>query len=49
MDKENRLTKKQFCYLAGRYEEIKNKRKAAEIAKYDEPQNSYLKPWTKGK
>jgi hypothetical protein len=44
-----KLTKQQFCYLANRREKIKRKRKAIEAARYDEPQNSYLKPWTKGK
>lgn len=40
-----KLTKQQFCDLANRHEEIKRKRKVAEIIKRDEPDNQYLKPW----
>jgi DNA-directed RNA polymerase specialized sigma subunit len=44
-----KLTKQQFYYLTNRHEEIKRKRKAIEVARYDMPQNDYIKPWTKRK
>ena len=45
----DKLTKRQFCYLANRYEEIKRTRKVLMERTHDEPANSFLKPWTKAK
>jgi hypothetical protein len=42
-------TKEQFCKVLNRYEEVKQKRKAAKEAKQEEPQEGFtsrfIKPW----